>query len=180
MQSHRNVLHHISNYTNGLHISADDRLTLLSSYSFDAAVMDIFGAVLNGATLYPMNIQEEGLADLPRWLIEHGITIYHSTPTVYRYFVSTLTAEEFPRLRLVVLGGEEVYKSDVDLYKKYFPPGCILVNGLGPTESTVSLQYFVDKQTEVTRTAVPVGYPVEGTEILFLTEAGKDTDISSR
>ncbi len=32
VQSHRNVLHHIRNYTNNLHISAADRLTLLASY----------------------------------------------------------------------------------------------------------------------------------------------------
>jgi non-ribosomal peptide synthetase component F len=44
MQNHRNVLHHIRNYTNNLHLNSDDRLTLFSSYGFDAAVMDIFGA----------------------------------------------------------------------------------------------------------------------------------------
>ena len=59
MQSHRNILHHIRNYTNNLHLNSDDRLTLLSSYGFDAAVMDIFGALLNGAALYPMDIREE-------------------------------------------------------------------------------------------------------------------------
>ena len=53
MQNHRNVLHYIRVYTNNLHLNADDRLTLLSSYCFDASVMDIYGALLNGATLYP-------------------------------------------------------------------------------------------------------------------------------
>ena len=49
MQNHRNVLHFIRAYTNNLHLNASDRLTLLSSYCFDAAVMDIYGALLNGA-----------------------------------------------------------------------------------------------------------------------------------
>jgi non-ribosomal peptide synthetase component F len=35
-QNHRNVLHFIRNYTNNLHISPQDKLTLFSSYSFDA------------------------------------------------------------------------------------------------------------------------------------------------
>ena len=90
MQNHRNVLHFIRAYTNNLHLSADDRLTLLSSYCFDAAVMDIYGALLNGATLYPVDIKEEGLAGLSEWLSNEEITIYHSTPTVYRYFVNSL------------------------------------------------------------------------------------------
>ena len=96
-------------YTNNLHLSADDRLTLLSSYCFDAAVMDIYGALLNGATLYPIDIKEEGLAGLSEWLSNEEITIYHSTPTVYRYFVNSLAeANGFPRLRLVVLGGKRL------------------------------------------------------------------------
>jgi len=178
MQNHRNVLHHIRTYTNNLHISVDDRLTLLSSYSFDAAVMDIFGALLNGATLYPINIKGEGFANLSRWFIEKELTIYHSTPTVYRYFINSLTDGEIvPTFRLVVLGGEEVHKRDVELYKKHFLPECIFINGLGPTESTVSLQYFINHDTEITRNAVPVGYPVENTEILLLNGAGEEAGV---
>ncbi|ARV58862.1 hypothetical protein BZZ01_09635 [Nostocales cyanobacterium HT-58-2] len=178
MQNHRNVLHFIQCYTNNLHISANDKLTLLSSYSFDAAVMDIFGSLLNGATLYLFDVKEEGLLNLSQWLIQQEITIYHSTPTVYRHFLNTLNGtEQFSEIRLLVLGGEEVYKKDVDLYKKYFSPECIFVNGLGPTESTVSLQYFINKQTEITKNAVPVGYPVEETEILLLNESGEETEV---
>ena len=59
MQSHRNVLHHTRSYTNSLRIAPDDKLTLLSSYGFDAAVMDIFGALLNGAALLPADVKEE-------------------------------------------------------------------------------------------------------------------------
>lgn len=175
MQSHGNVLHFMQVYTNNLHIGATDRLSLLSSYSFDAAVMDIFGALLNGATLYPIDLRKDGFLGLARYLNENQITIYHSTPTVYRYFLNSLNeSERFPSLRLVVLGGEAVVKQDVELYKKHFLADCVMVNGLGPTESTVTLQYFIDKETKITRNAVPVGYPVTGTEVIFLNEQGKE------
>ncbi|MFE1744077.1 amino acid adenylation domain-containing protein [Coleofasciculus sp. H7-2] len=181
VQNHRNVLHFIRNYTNNLHIAPSDRLTLLSSYSFDAAIMDIFGALLNGATLYPIDIKEEGLNDFSERLRQQEITIYHSTPTVYRYFLATLPAppEEsaLPKVRLVVLGGEEVVKQDVALYQKYFSQNCIFVNGLGPTESTVTLQYFINKETADPGNLVPVGYPVEDTEILLLDRAGNNAEI---
>ena len=178
MQNHRNVLHFIRVYTNNLHINSDDRLTLLSSYCFDAAVMDIYGALLNGATLYLVHIREEGLAYLSDLLTEEAITIYHSTPTVYRYYVKTLSElSEFPQLRLLVLGGEEVNRRDVELYKKHFSDECLLVNGFGPTEATVSLQYFIDKQTEISGHSVPIGYPVDDTEVLLLDPAGKPADI---
>jgi amino acid adenylation domain-containing protein len=176
MQNHRNVLHYIRVYSNSLHLNADDRLTLLSSYCFDAAVMDIYGALLNGATLCPIDIKEDGLAD--QRLIDEEITVYHSTPTVYRYFVNTLNDHtDFPRVRLIVLGGEEVKRTDVELYKKHFSDNCLFVNGLGPTEATVSLQNFIDKETAVSSESVPVGFPVADTELLLLNEAGQPSEI---
>src|SRR5205823_9186113 len=89
MQNHRNVLHYLRVYTNNLHINSEDRLTLLSSYCFDASVMDIYGALLNGATLYLIDIKRDGLTNLVDQLRRDAITIYHSTPTVYRYFIET-------------------------------------------------------------------------------------------
>ena len=45
VQNHRNVLHFMRVYTNNIRIQHGDRLSLLSSYGFDGAVMDIFGAL---------------------------------------------------------------------------------------------------------------------------------------
>ncbi|AFZ28072.1 amino acid adenylation enzyme/thioester reductase family protein [Cylindrospermum stagnale PCC 7417] len=183
IQNHRNVLHFIRNYTNNLHVSPNDKLTLFSSYSFDAAIIDIFSAILNGATLYPFNIKVEGLAHLSEWLDEQEITIYHSTPTVYRQFIQILPVKpsiektQLSKVRLVVLGGEEVVKSDVELYQKHFSHECILVNGLGSTESSFNLQYLIDKKTQLTQKQVPVGYPFDDTEIILLDESGNPTDI---
>lgn len=178
MQNQRNVLHFARVYANALHLNSSDRLTLFSSYGFDAAKMDIYGALLNGGTLLPYDIKkEDGLSRLAQWLEAEGITVYHSIPTVYRYFTDQLTgAENFKRLRLIVLGGEAVFKKDVETYKKYFPADCLFVNGLGPTESTVTLQYFIDKNSEINKEAVPVGYPAAETEVLLLDENDRETE----
>jgi amino acid adenylation domain-containing protein len=179
LQNHRNVLHHIRVYTNNLQLNSDDRLTLFSSYCFDASVMDIYGALLNGATLCPIDIKREGLENLSERLLDEGITVYHSTPTVYRYFMSTLDrATDFPNLRLVVLGGEKVNRTDVELYRKHFSDDCVFVNGLGPTEATVALQNFINKQTRISGDNIPVGFPVEDTEVLLLNKQGKPADVS--
>ena len=173
-QNHRNVLHHMRIWINNLHIGTDDRLTLLSSYSWDSAVQDTFGALLNGASVYPLNIKEEGLANLSEWLAGQKITIYHSTLPVYRHLMRSLMGTEaFPTLRLVILGGDAIYKSDVDLYRKHFSNNCILVNAYGSTETTTCLQYLVNKQMPIKRNVLPVGYPVEDTEVLLLDDAGE-------
>lgn len=189
MQSHRNVLHFIRVYTNNLRIGADDRLTLLSSYCFDASVMDIYGALLNGATLYPIDIREDGLAGLAEQIRQDEITIFHSTPTVFRYFIDALkTAQTLAAghsrqthcqlpLRLVVLGGEEVLRRDVEAYREHFSDDCVLVNGLGPTEATVALQNVIDKETVISSESVPVGYPVDDTEVLLLNDRGRPVEV---
>ncbi|MBW7931936.1 MAG: AMP-binding protein [Gammaproteobacteria bacterium] len=68
-------------------------------------------------------------------------------------------------VRLVVLGGEEARRSDLDLFKLRFPRGARFVNGLGLSECTTVLQYFADHDTRVLGDRLPVGHPVPGVEI---------------
>ncbi|MCP4154588.1 MAG: amino acid adenylation domain-containing protein, partial [bacterium] len=177
MQNQRNVLHFARLYTNALHLTAEDRLSVFSSYGFDAAKMDIYGAILNGGTIYPYEIKKDNnLANLARWLQAERITIYHSIPTVYRYFTDMLAGTEtYGNLRFIVLGGEAVFKKDIEIYKTHFPEDSIFINGLGPTESTVTLQYFMNKQTQLTREAAPVGYPADETDVLLLDANDRET-----
>ncbi len=177
VQSHRNVLHFIRAYTNGLLLAPTDRLTLLSSYSFDAAVMGIFGGILNGACVCPRSVRDGGFGELGAWIRQAGISICHSTPTVFREFLAVSDpSERFDSVRRVVLGGESVVRRDVELFKRFFEPGTILVNGLGPTESTVTLQHFIDHDTELTNNLVPVGRPVCDTRIVLRDEMGQESD----
>jgi amino acid adenylation domain-containing protein len=173
VHNHRNVLHEIMNYTNAVHIGADDRLALFSSPSFADAVRTTYGALLNGAGLYPLNIRAEGLAHLGAWLIEQEITIYRSVPAVFRQFAGALTVNEnFPDLRAIYSAGDTVSKADIKLYQKYFSPGCIFVNGLGASECLTFCWQFFDKQTRISHSTVPVGHAIEDMEILLLDEDG--------
>jgi amino acid adenylation domain-containing protein len=174
VQNHRNLLNVAMRYTNGLQISAEDRLTLLQSYSVAGSVSNMLGALLNGASLFPYNVKEEGLIELADLLIKEDITVYHSVPTVFRQFANTLTGkEEFPELRLVRLGGEPVHPEDVRLYKTYFPADSIFVNSYGASEAASVLRYCVDKDTQINDAMVPVGYPLGDIEILLLEDDGK-------
>ncbi|MEC4812139.1 MAG: amino acid adenylation domain-containing protein [Scytonema sp. PMC 1069.18] len=176
-QIHRNVLHHIMKYTNSLKISTDDRLLLLVSCSFTASISDIFGALLNGAVVVPFNLKKDGLNKLANWMIEMEITICNCVPTIFRYFVGLLDSHNFPKLRLIQIGGEPVTKKDVDLYKKHFDQNCILCVGFGATEINLARHYFINKQTILEENTVPVGYGVDDTEILLLNNDGNTVAI---
>jgi acyl-coenzyme A synthetase/AMP-(fatty) acid ligase/acyl carrier protein len=169
VHSHRSLLH-TAMRGKRLHIGADDRMTAVGS-----AGQDILGGLLCGAGCFPFTLKEEGLANLADWLIQHDITIYRSVATVFRHFVGTLhRGEKFPHLRLINLVGEQVYKRDVELFKEHFSPHCVLVNGLGTSETGTVRQYIIDKATAVTDTIVPVGYALQDMEVLLLDDDGNE------
>lgn len=175
VQNHRNILYVVVRYGSGLRIIADDRLSLLPSCSVTASVSNIFGALLNGAALFPFDVKERGVADLADWLIENEISVYRSVPTVFRHFANTLNGEQtFPKLRLIRLGGEQLYKQDMELYQRHFSPGCILINGCGTSEMSNVWQYTIGKNTRITEDRVPVGYPLEGVEFSLLDDLGNE------
>ena len=173
VQNHRNILHQGMRTTNAFHISSEDRLTLLASCSTGQAMTNIYNALLNGAALFPFNIREEGLGRLAAWLIETEITMYHSSATVFRYFVDTLTGgESFPDLRLIKLGSESVSIRDLESYRQYFSPDCIFVNALSSTETGTVCAHFFNKETPISGSTVPVGYAMEDMEVSVLDEDG--------
>ncbi len=177
VQSHRNVLHHARTYADSLHLAPADRLSLLASYSFDAAVMDLFGALLHGAALCPFDVRSEGIAPLPAWLAERRITVYHSTPTLFRALTDAAGERAFPAVLQVVLGGEKCVRRDFERFRRHFPAECRFVNGLGPTESTLALQHFAAAADEIGRDTVPVGFPVAGTEVTLRNGAGEQVAV---
>ena len=175
-QSHRNVLHDVMHYTNSGHHCADDRFLLLSSLSFADSVRTVYGSLLNGASLFPFDIHEEGCAPLAAWMLDQRITIYRSVPTLFRHFVQSFTGRErFADLRLIYLGGEAVLRTDVELYRRCFAPACVLVNRLGTTETLTFRYYFIDHDTALPGTIVPVGYAVPDQDVILFDEAGNES-----
>jgi amino acid adenylation domain-containing protein len=174
VQNHRNVLHNIMRHTNSLKICIDDRLSLLAPCSTNQAMTDIYCALLNGATLCPFNVKEEGLARLADWLRQEEVTIYHSSPSIFRYLVDAFrSGEAYPSIRLIRLGGEQVFKRDVERYKQHFSATCVLVNSLSSTEAGTLREIFIDKETSIDQSVVPVGFPVDDMEILLLDDASQ-------
>jgi amino acid adenylation domain-containing protein len=173
--NHRNVLQHILRITNSYHLRTDDRVASVRSFSFSGTVKDIFGALLNGASVWPFNIGERGIEEMAPWLVESRITNYVSVATTYRQLMTTLSPESsFPDLRVVHIGGEPVHWRDLDSYKTHLPPGCLFGLGLGITETGNVTQIFFNKETPWEGSDVPAGYPVPGMEVLILDEAGRE------
>jgi amino acid adenylation domain-containing protein len=169
LQTHRNILHQVYSYTSKIGITASDRLSLLPSFDVGAGHIDIYSALLNGASLFPCNMKEEGVQQLTEWLLREGITLYHSVPTLFRHITSHLAEGTlFPEVRVINLGGEHVSLREIELFRKHFSRDSIFVNSLACTETGPFAQYFADHDSEFNEGTVPAGYPTEDMEILLL------------
>jgi len=179
MQNHVNLLNEIRSYTNGFHITADDRTTLLTSCSSGQGLKIAFSALLNGAAIYPVDIKSEGVAHLANFLMQEQITVYHSGVGVFRYFVRTLTGQHgFSDLRLIRLASQQVLKEDVESYKQYFSSRCVLVNALSSTETGTIRWHFINKDSVVTDSTVPVGYGFEDKEVMLLDDNDREVGVN--
>lgn len=170
MDTHRNVLHNVMRYTNGLGICPDDRLSLVQSPSFSGSVSSLFGALLNGASVFPIDLTRE-VSRLAAWVSDSELTIYHSVPALFRLLVAQ--GRHLPSLRVIRLEGDRATPGDAELFQRHFEPGCVLVNGLGATECGLVRRYVVTHETRLESATLPVGYAVEGVDVDVVDEEGR-------
>ena len=162
------------NFTNDHYVNSNDRILGLSSFAFSGSLKEIYGSLLNGGTLYPLEIEQVGLHSLAHRLIEEDISIFSSVSTTFRHFVRSLSGRQrFPKLRVIRIGSEEVTWQDVDRFKACFPPECVLVNGYVPRRPARSGSTLSIIRPWPSVVPCPIGYPVEGMEVRLLDDAGK-------
>ena len=174
---HRNVLHNVMRYTNSLGISAADRLSLIQSPSFSGTASSLFAALMNGAALYPFDLHREGIERLADWIVAQRITIFHSVPMIFEALVARGRA--FDSLRVMRLEGDRTERRHVELFQEHFDDRCVLVNGLGTTETGLIRQFFVGPKTRISSEAVPVGYPTPDMTIRIVDEGGTEVEAGS-
>lgn len=173
MQSHRNVLHHTRVWAAGLGIRVSDRLSLQSAYSWDSAVQDMFGALLTGACLHPVDVKAIGVGGVVDRLLQEQITVYHSTLPLFRAVARVLVERQIiPAVRMLALGGDHVLGTDLVLYRQAFAADCRLANAYGATECSCALLHVVDRSYRPPGTVVPLGTPVEHTSVYLVGSDG--------
>ncbi len=154
-----------------------DRLSLIPKYTFDAGVVDIFSGLLHGASLHLIDTAALGSVGLGKLLERERITIYHSVPTIFRLLASEGTEADLSSVRLVILGGEAVRNSDLEQFKLRFADDCLFVNLHGATEVSVACHYIADSTTPTAGLSVPIGWPMDGIDVVLLGVDGKPTEI---
>jgi amino acid adenylation domain-containing protein len=161
-QSHKNILNIIRCFSEEIDIDVNDRILLTTPFSHTVSAIDIFTALLNGAGLCLFNVRQDfDRHALLKWVGEQQVSIIHTVPTLFRYMLGKdVDRALLNTVRLVMLGGEEVLKSDVVLYRDHFTDDCVFVNLYGQSEVMIVAMQVLDKESALNFARVPVGSPL--------------------
>jgi amino acid adenylation domain-containing protein len=174
MQTHRNMLHNVLRYSNGLGLRSDDRVAWLAALSGGQGLVTTWSTLLNAAALCPFAIQEHGVTQLAAWLREARVTIFDTLPSILRTFARTLGADErLAGIRLVRLASEAAYATDFELFARHFEPDCVLASVLASSETGIVAQARLRPGDGPKDTRLPVGRAVDGIDVLLVDEAGE-------
>ncbi|GAA2992121.1 amino acid adenylation domain-containing protein [Actinokineospora diospyrosa] len=150
-----------------MHLTSGDVFAQLSSVSFDAATLEIWGALLNGATLA---IPPEGPlsgAELREFLSTHGVTALWLTAELFHQAVSA-DVHAFAGLRYLLAGGDALAAPQCQAVLDALP-SVQLINGYGPTENTTfTTTHRIQAQDLAGHHGVPIGRPIAATAVHVL------------
>lgn len=136
---------------------------------YDANLMEIFTALVAGATLCPVpdriRINPERLVG---WLAAERITHFQTVPTFARACLPAL--RELRDLEHLLLAGEPLTARLVRALRSALP-GVRITNLYGPTESILAT--WGEAVDEPDATVVPVGRPIPGRQVLVVDAADR-------
>lgn len=155
--------------TNYIRISKKDKILQLSPLSFDASTFEIWGALLNGATL--VLSCENGLDPnaIRRDVVERNVTIMWLTAALF-HLISDRYIEAIRPVRTLLAGGDVLSPRVVNKVLDEIP-GITVINGYGPTENTTfTCCHRMTRENRPPAQGVPIGRPISGTEVWVLDE----------
>ncbi|MCP3781736.1 amino acid adenylation domain-containing protein, partial [Paenibacillus sp. MZ03-122A] len=168
MTTQQNVIRTVRN-SNYVTFMSTDRILQLSNYAFDGSTFDIFGALLNGATL--VLIRKENMlniAALSRILWEEKITVFFLTTALFNTLVD-LDVDSLSNVRHVLFGGEKVSADHVARAYQVLGKSRI-IHVYGPTESTVYATYYSVDHIDPREASIPIGVPLANTRAYIVNQ----------
>ncbi|KAH8430823.1 uncharacterized protein LDX57_008487 [Aspergillus melleus] len=125
---HQAICTSILNYSRRLQIHENVRSLQFASYSFDASLLELLSALVNGATVCTPSL-DECMDSISQTIQHYGPTWVFLTPSV----AQMLSPESAPSIQTLVLGGEAITRSVIATWDGKVR----LFNAYGPTECSI-------------------------------------------
>ncbi|MGA2600320.1 MAG: amino acid adenylation domain-containing protein, partial [Bryobacteraceae bacterium] len=165
MVEHRSVVRLVQN-TNYADFSTNDVFLQLAPLSFDASTFEVWGALLNGASLALMPPGLVSLAGLGRAIRQHSVTTMWLTAGLF-HAMADQQLESLILVKQLLAGGDVLSPVHV---RKFLDAakGTRLINGYGPTEGTTFTCCYTVPRDHPADAPIPIGTPVSNTTVYLL------------
>ncbi|MBB4133257.1 non-ribosomal peptide synthetase, partial [Xanthomonas sp. 3075] len=157
-------------------LQAGDRVAFASNPAFDSATLEVWGSLLNGATVVvvPSPVMRDPQA-LGALLERERLSVLILVAGVLRAY-APLLATQLSALRLLLTGGDV---ADPHALAQVFAAGgpATVLQTYGPTESTQFVTALALQQAPDASRRVPIGRPLANTRLYVLDRHGQPTPI---
>ncbi|MEZ0068066.1 amino acid adenylation domain-containing protein [Streptacidiphilus sp. MAP12-20] len=136
--------------------------------SWDACALELYGALLHGATCVLQPGQSPEPALIARLVTRHRITSAFFSAGLLALLVD-LHPEVFGTLRQVLTGGDVPVLAQLHKLRREFPQ-LRIVNGYGPVESMVFATHHEMTAADLASATLPIGVPLAETAVHLLDE----------
>ncbi|HST61450.1 MAG TPA: amino acid adenylation domain-containing protein, partial [Longimicrobium sp.] len=146
-------------------IDPSDVFLQLAPTSFDAATLELWGPLLNGACLAIHPAGQPSVESIGRALGEHGVTVLWLTAGLFHLVVEE-RIEVLRGVRQLIAGGDVLSVPHVRRVLAELPETA-LINGYGPTENTTFTCCHRITEAE-DGGSIPIGRPIANTYVRVL------------
>ncbi|HST62969.1 MAG TPA: amino acid adenylation domain-containing protein, partial [Longimicrobium sp.] len=147
-------------------IDPTDVFLQLAPAAFDAATLELWGPLLNGARLAIHPAGQPSVDSIGRALEEHGVTVLWLTAGLFHLVVEE-RIQVLRGVRQLLAGGDVLSVPHVRRVLAELP-GTALINGYGPTENTTFTCCHTVRADDGERASIPVGRPIANTYVRVL------------
>jgi amino acid adenylation domain-containing protein len=147
-------------------IDPSDVFLQLAPASFDAATLELWGPLLNGARLAIHPAGQPSVESIGRALAEHGVTVLWLTAGLFHLVVEE-RIQILRGVRQLLAGGDVLSVPHVRRVLAELPETA-LINGYGPTENTTFTCCHRVAEAPPAGASVPVGRPIANTYVRVL------------
>ena len=165
MIEHRGVLRLVKN-ADYLSFDAAHRFMQMAPICFDAATLEIWGPLLNGASLVLMPPGTPSLEGIAAAIRRYEITTVWLPAGLFNLMIDQ-QRDALRGLKQLVTGGDSGSLAHFRAAAAGLP-GCRLVNGYGPTEATTFAVCLTARAEHLEGPSVPIGFPIAGTPVWVL------------
>ncbi|GLY32991.1 AMP-binding protein [Kineosporia sp. NBRC 101731] len=158
---------------------ADDVVAHTLPMAFHAGLMATCAGILVGTTMAMYDIRSRGIGSLPAWIEQNNVTIVQASPAILRNFVGiSPNPQLLRRLTSVTIAGEAAYGPDIEAARALLPPGCLIRNRYGSSETGLLTEYRVDSTHPAIEGLLPVGQPMPDIDLTLVDENGTPVPVT--